>query len=221
VSAKHAVLGLLLQRDAYPYELADRLRSRLGPAWAINSGQLSHTIRTLEREGLIERVVPASAARSERNVFSITKRGSEEFERWWREDEMQGVRLARRPLLLKLALAGADRLRTALDQVESYEHTCAQRIGELVRQRDDVPLSGFEVRADHVLLRLSLSADIFQLEGELHWARQAHEVITWLLNTGAVWPSRAAPPAVEDPAHAARRELFGRMAAAPEPSRRG
>ena len=45
MSAKHAVLGWLAHRPAYPYELADRLQERLGPTWAINSGQLSQLIR--------------------------------------------------------------------------------------------------------------------------------------------------------------------------------
>jgi hypothetical protein len=73
------------------------------------------------------------------------------------------------------------------------------------------------VRADHVLLRLSLSADIFQLEGELRWARQARETVSWLLEHDVVWPSaRARVGAIADTElerRVIRKELFDRMSA--------
>src|ERR1700733_14786530 len=99
MSAKHALLGLLLQRSAYPYELADRLQARLGPAWEINSGQVYQTVRRLEQDGLIEQVDRATAVREDRHVFSITQRGVQEFERWF-VSATRGARLSRRPLLV-------------------------------------------------------------------------------------------------------------------------
>src|SRR5271155_1044569 len=100
MSAKHALLGLLLDRSAYPYELADRLQQRLGPAWNVNSGQLYQTIHRLESDGLIERVDGVVGDRNFRHVFAITDDGVAEFERWF--DRESGVRLARRPLLVKI-----------------------------------------------------------------------------------------------------------------------
>jgi DNA-binding PadR family transcriptional regulator len=211
MSAKHAVLGLLQQRAAYPYELGDRLQARLGPAWAINSGQLSQTMKGLEREGLIEQV---DRGRGDRNVFAITERGTRELERWWEEDEAPEIRLLRRSLLLKLALAGPDQLKDALGQIERYEGRCAERIKAIVETRDSVPLDGIQVRAEDMVLRMGLSGDIYQLEAELKWARYAHQVVTWLLERGAVWPERSAGSTRRVAASRdAREELFGRMAA--------
>jgi PadR family transcriptional regulator AphA len=215
MSAKHAVLGLLQQRAAYPYELADRLQARLGPAWAINSGQLSQTIRALESAGLIEQVARSSAGRSDRNVFAVTEQGTRELERWWDEDETADLRLIRRPLLVKLVLAGPDQLKDALGQVEAYERRCAERIKEIMEKREEVPLDGIQVRAEDVLLRVGLSADIFQLEAELKWARHAHQALSWLRERGAVWPAHAAASerSRAQASQDAREELFGRMAA--------
>ncbi|HSZ12707.1 MAG TPA: PadR family transcriptional regulator [Solirubrobacteraceae bacterium] len=216
MSAKHALLGLLLNRSAYPYELADRLQARLGPAWAINSGQLYQTISRLAQEGLIEQVDGRSEPRDDRHVFAITDSGRAEFERWF-EDETKETRLSRRPLLVKITLAGPDRLRDALKQIDVYELDCARRLTELSQTQEAIPVGGPQVRADHVLLRLSLSADIFQLEGELRWARHAHEMISWLLQREAIWPS--APERADAQSEKARdrqdarEELFGRMAA--------
>ena len=77
MSARHTLLGLLLNRSAYPYELADRLERSLGPAWAVNSGELYQTIGRLERDGLIECVDPSARGREDRHVFTITRAGVE------------------------------------------------------------------------------------------------------------------------------------------------
>jgi DNA-binding PadR family transcriptional regulator len=215
MSAKHALLGLLLHRPAYPYQLADRLQGRLGPAWEINSGQLYQTIDRLERDGLIERVA-TTKSQEDRHVFAITDSGVDEFERWF-ETTTNSVRLSRRPLLVKITLGGPGRLKDALAQIDVYEIDCATRLQELSCLRDARPAEGLKVRADHVLLRLNLSADISQLEGELRWARHAREMVSWLLAQEAIWPSTQERVEVSSQGSVDRRdaqeELFGRMAA--------
>ncbi|HEV7161930.1 MAG TPA: PadR family transcriptional regulator [Solirubrobacteraceae bacterium] len=216
MSAKHALLGLLLQRSAYPYELADRLQARLGPAWEINSGQVYQTVRRLEQDGLIEQVDRAATVREDRHVFSITQRGVQEFERWFLS-ATSGARLSRRPLLVKITLAGPERLRDTLAHIHAYELDCAERLKELSRWRETLPVEALTVRADHVMLRLGLSADIFQLDAELRWARHAHEVVSWLLERDPVWPSaRERADGARDESRDrrdAQEALFGRMAA--------
>ncbi|MHB8492737.1 MAG: PadR family transcriptional regulator, partial [Solirubrobacteraceae bacterium] len=131
MSAKHALLGLLLDRPGYPYDLGDRLQRRLGRAWAVNSGQLYQNIRILEREGLIERV-DARTDGEGRHVYAITTSGIDEFERWF--DEVTGLaRPARRPLLIKITLAGPERLERALEQIEAHRRDRADLLKELMR----------------------------------------------------------------------------------------
>ena len=187
MSARHALLGLLLNRSAYPYELADRLERSLGPAWAVNSGQLYQTIGRLERDGLIECVDPSARGREDRHVFTITRAGVEEFERWFAEVSGK-VRLSRRPVLAKITLAGPRRLEGALRELEAYEQDCAASLRDLTSRREMVALDSKRLRADHVLLRLNLSADIYQLEGELRWTTQARETVCWLVEQDAIWP---------------------------------
>ena len=86
MSAKHALLGFLLQRSSYPYELGDRLEQRLGPAYKVNSGQLSQIVKRMEADGLIERVDPDAQGPKERHVFKATARGAEDFERWFAQE---------------------------------------------------------------------------------------------------------------------------------------
>jgi DNA-binding PadR family transcriptional regulator len=215
MSTRQALLGLLQQRPAYGYELEERLRSQLGPAWDLTSGHVFGTMKALERDGLIEEIDAATGARGRRRVFAITETGAEAHERWW-ADKTVGARLSRRPILVKIALAGPDRLTGALAHIDAYERTYAEKLNELSRAREDVPSEG-PVRADHVSLRLGLSADIIELEGFLKWLRHAREVVRWLQNREVIWPSRhgrSGPlAATERDRDAARTELFARMAA--------
>jgi len=215
MSAKHALLGLLRQRPAYAYELADRLRTQLGPAWHLNSGQVSQTMRLIERDGLIAEVDASSEGSGRRRVMAITDSGMEDFERWFVEETV-GASLSRRPLLVKIALAGRERLKDVLVHIDAYEHGCAEKLRDLSKAREDVPRDAVRVRADHVLLRLGLSADINQLQAELEWARHAREVIRWLEDQDALWPSgQTRPesvPAESPDRREAREHLFARMA---------
>jgi PadR family transcriptional regulator AphA len=211
MSARHALLGLLLDRPAYPYELADRLEKRLGPTWAVNSGQLYQTIKSMEKARLIERVEGSSTGRDDRHIYAITNAGAAEFERWF--GEVSSVRVPRRPLLVKVTLAGPQRLEAALAKIDAYELECLGCLKGLAREHDEIPDDGWLVRADDLLLRLNLKADILQIEAELQWARYARELVSWLQSRDAVWPSAQEPQDVADRGREARMELFARVAA--------
>lgn len=215
MSTKHALLGLLLEGPSYPYQLADRLKERLGPAWALSSGQVYNTIRQMEKEELIEPVADSPGDHKRRRSVSITNSGEREFADWL-EAVLVAVKLPRRPELLKITLAGPARLKTVLDHIDAYEERYAKRLSEFKDVRSLIPHQPTLVRADHVLLRLNLSFDISLLEGELQRAREMREMVLWLhAQPNAVWPSIADPSGIEQ-ARArqdARDELFDEMAA--------
>jgi DNA-binding PadR family transcriptional regulator len=190
MSVKYVLLGLLLDRPGYPYQLADRMQHRLGPGWQLDSGQLYQAVKGLERDELIERIRNESIRHRERHVFAITKRGVEEFDRWF-EQTPDAMRSSGRELRVKITFAGPDRLPQAMTKVEDYRCNCAKLLDEITAMRDALPGPEQEpLRADHVLLSLNLSADIFQLEGEIRWARHAYETLSRLSEQQAHWPSQ-------------------------------
>jgi DNA-binding PadR family transcriptional regulator len=223
MSATHAVLGLLLDKPAYPYELGNQLQRRLGPSWAVNTGQLSQIIKRLEKEGLIERVDGTVGSREDRRIFAITENGVHEFERWFSTSAPNGARLPRRPLLVKISLAGPQRLTEALKQIDCYENACAAELTQLMGEQA-VIVDGPIVRADDEFLRLALAENIIEKEGQLEWAKLARQRIKWLLEQNAIWPSTLGR-AANDEARSAREELFRDMAAVRptrrQPGRRG
>ncbi len=220
MSAKHALLGLLLHRPAYRYQLGERLRERLGPAWKINSGQLYQTVRRLEGDGLIERIDRAPDDQDELHIYAITVAGVEEFEGWF-DGTVSTARLSRRPLLVKITLAGPERLKDTVKEIGTYEHNCMAALKKHLALREEIPVRA-QVRADDELLRVNLSADIAQLEGELVWAKYARDRVTWLLSQNAIWPSvHERSRATTEEARKrreARTELFSRIAAKQNPA---
>jgi DNA-binding PadR family transcriptional regulator len=192
MSAKNALLGLLLHRPAYRYQLGDRMQERFGPAWKLNSGQLYRTCKRLEEDGLIERIDSATDEQDERHIFATTAIGAEDYQRWFAKG-MSQPQLLRRPLLVKITLAGPEHLKDTLIEIDAYERACKAHLKEHLHLRDAVPLGGLRVRADHELLRLNLHATIMQLEAELSWVRHARERVSWLLSQDAIWPTTSEP----------------------------
>lgn len=103
-------------------------------------------------------------------------------------------------------------METALSQIDAYEESYTKRLNEFKQVHALIPPQKNPVRADHTLLRLSLSGDIDLLEGELRRARDTREMLLWLhAQPDAIWPSSA-----DQTARArrdAREELFEGMAA--------
>jgi PadR family transcriptional regulator, regulatory protein AphA len=215
VSTKHALLGLLLERPAYGYQLGERLQELLGPAWAINSGQLYQVIKSMEKADLIERIgSDRDETETKRQIFAGTDKGIDEYDEWFEQDASD-VRLVRRSLLVKIALAGPDRLEDAVRHIETYERACAKLLGERSRERDAVRLDGMRVRADRFVLRLALGADISSLEAELAWSRHTRDSLSWLQEQNAIWPNQRGRTHITSAGgerERAREELFGRIA---------
>jgi DNA-binding PadR family transcriptional regulator len=215
MSAAHAILRLLHDKPAYQYELGNQLPRRLGPSWAVNTGQLSQITKRLVEEGLIECVDGASGAREDRRIYAITEKGIVEFDSWWSStDDPNEPRLAaRRSLLVKISLAGPERLAESLELIDSYKEECAQELDQLMKEEAKI-VDGPIVRADHEMLRLGLAENIIHKEGQLQWAELARQKVNRLLKEEAIWPSaRERAAAAKDEDRRAREELFRQMAA--------
>ncbi|HTB50817.1 MAG TPA: PadR family transcriptional regulator [Solirubrobacteraceae bacterium] len=190
MSVKHAVLALLAERPSYQYQLADQMEQRMGPGWAVNSGQVSTDVRALVSAELIRIVSGADDPSGNRTIYELTDQGSAELERFFSADTPP-VRLSRRSIQVQITFAGKERLPDLLTKLDARERQCMARLGELMEtHQESAPPAGALLRADNVLLRVNLSADLNHLEAELSWVRHAREMISWLITKEkAIWPS--------------------------------
>jgi DNA-binding PadR family transcriptional regulator len=225
-ATRFAVLGIVRDGPAYQYQIANRLKELLGPSWAINSGQVSQIAKRLVHGGLIEEVERPDSESGERStdrqLYRITAQGNAAWLLWHETKTTIGeLQLSRKPLLAKIALGGPHGLEDVLGQIDWYEEDVLRRLNDLRRARDEI-VDGTQVRADFAVLRLALWGDIFQLQGELQWARTAREVVHELRDGEAIWPPNVPrrdgePDAPEKERKDAKKELFGRMAARDRP----
>ena len=141
MSARHAVLGMLRDGPAHSYELAARICALLGPGFDINTGQMSALTNRLQRDEFIELVGhPAQSGRrpgSDRRIYALTAKGAAEYEAFF-EHGPNEAKTFRRSLLVKLALAGPDRLADAFAQLDGYEQRVPDRIGELLGELEEI-----------------------------------------------------------------------------------
>lgn len=214
MSAKHALLRVLIEKPRRPSQAAARIEQLLGSAWRLNTGQLSHLVKVLLQTGLIERLDEDDPrADDEGRILAGTAAGVEEVERWFAEP-MSWARSPRRPWLVKLLLAGPDRLDVPLEELNKHEEECTARLKGLSRELEVIPSGELQVRAEHELLRFALSAEIRSEEGELQWVRYMQDRILRLKRQDVIWPSMPPrPPTTRMQGRRdARDRLFDRIA---------
>jgi DNA-binding PadR family transcriptional regulator len=142
---RYGVLGLLIERRGYGYELVQRLIARLGSAWQLTPSAVYTALDQLEDAFLIEAVpseaecAPAGDARarrlarcSGRVVYRVTEAGLAEFNAWLARPSAR-VAPIRSELALKIALASPDTVPPLLAAIAHEERMIVQSLQEQCR----------------------------------------------------------------------------------------
>ena len=123
MSAKIAVLGLVIEEPSPPHRLTAKLRQRLASAEFVDSNVYSALSR-LEREGLV-RAHEASSG------YEATAEGVRHFERWLFASSSAPP--LRDELHMKIALCQPHNLPRMIELVYGQELVCLGRVQELKR----------------------------------------------------------------------------------------
>lgn len=170
MSLKHAVLGLVLERRGYGYDLVQRLTDRLGPAWQLTPSAVYFALDQLSDAGLIAAVAGTGAddrqggQRAARVVYEATHLGVAAFAEWLARPvpRPEPVRSA---LLLKVAVVDEPN-RAPLAAAMAHEETQIERL------RDACAAAPAR---DHA--RLPIIAAIGRLDADLRWLRLARTAL--------------------------------------------
>ncbi len=154
------LLGLLARGPKHGYELKGDFEELLGGTWEINQGQVYLTLGRLERDGFVSSDVVPQDTRPDRKVYSITKLGRKELDRWAGEPVRDPVHL-RDELILKVIV------HDLLLSDDSHHLVWAQRqrhvelLSELTALRDEPGTPRSTV--------LLIEAGIAHMEADLKW----------------------------------------------------
>ncbi|HUB73733.1 MAG TPA: PadR family transcriptional regulator [Solirubrobacteraceae bacterium] len=214
MSAKYAILGLVIERPGYAYQLAQRLERRFGSSAFAPSGVYS-ALDQLSREGHVRAVgaIGRGAVRraSPRIIYKATEAGVQHFERW-----MLGSTPApplRDDLHLKIALCRPRNVPRLIDTLYGQELACVARVREL--RRAEAKAAGEESHEFSRRMRVvARDAEIASWKARIEWLQHARELLEALLEDYQRHRARVARAAID-------RRAAGRLARHASLSTRG
>ena len=177
MSAKYAVLGLVIERPGYGYQLAQRLEERFGASGFAPSGVYS-ALDQLSRDEFVRaarEMGPGPARRAApRMIYEATNEGIEHFESW-----MLGSSPApplRDELHMKIALCCPRDLPRLIDMVYGQELACMGRLRDL-KQLSDGEAAGDRQEWSRLMRVLSRDAEIASWRARVEWLQSARELL--------------------------------------------
>lgn len=131
MSVKHAVLGLVIERPGYGYELIQRLEQRI-EGWRPSETAVYPALRSLRADGMIRaRDAAERNGSAHRSVvwYEATDAGRDEFRSWLRAPT--DLAPQRDPFWLKVAFASDEDLPWLVELARELEAACLERMAEL------------------------------------------------------------------------------------------
>jgi DNA-binding PadR family transcriptional regulator len=180
MSAKHAILGLVIERPGYGYQLVQRLEERFGSSAFAPSGVYS-ALDQLSRDELVRAAGEMGAGRARRaaprTIYEATEEGVEHFEAWMLGSSPTPP--LRDELHMKIALCRPRNLPRLIELVYGQELACMGRL------RDLKELSEAEARGDpqewsRLMRVLSRDAEIALWKARIEWLQSARELLEGL-----------------------------------------
>lgn len=193
MSVKYAVLGLLVQRRGYGYDLVQRFEEQVGPAWQLNAGAVYVALDKLEQDGLVRPVpsedgAPLTRRRTVRGaprvVYEPTERGVACFEEWMAADSSMSP--LREELHLKLALSRPVNLPRLIEMTVEQERVCLARLEDHIGSRSHDELLGASHAWPAVASGMVRDAEIAHLQATVEWLRRIREAMRCLQDEPAL-----------------------------------
>lgn len=184
MSAKHAVLGLVIERPGYGYQLAQRLEERCG-AWGWEPSGVYSALDQLEGDQHVRRLRAKGSGttgrRAPRVIYESTPRGVKFFEAWILEASAPSP--FRQELDLKILFSGPEFLPRLVDQTWAQEQRCINDLRVLTSTTPSGPLDRMSWREAAVVLQRD--AEIKLLQVRIEWLQDARQTMRKILDRSA------------------------------------
>jgi DNA-binding PadR family transcriptional regulator len=181
MSAKHAVLGLVIERPGYGYQLAQRLDERFGSSGFAPSGVYS-ALDQLSRDELVRSAGEMSTGRAgraqraaPRTVYEATDEGLEHFESWMLDPTPAPP--LRDELHMKIALCRPANVPQLIEAVAGQELVCLGRLQDLKRLSEETASSRDWSR---LMGTLAGEAEVAFWKARIEWLQNARDLLEQL-----------------------------------------
>lgn len=162
------VLGCVIERPGYGYDLGKRIAARMGPGWQFNPSGVYGSLDRLEAKELVRHELRESMPRSPRSrdrvVYRATDEGVVAFEDWLRSEvRKEPVRM---DVLARIAVSRPEHAPLLLSALEGYERECLEMVAGTTAH------DCLEVRPWDRMISEGVRDSVLQhLRAELAWAR--------------------------------------------------
>jgi DNA-binding PadR family transcriptional regulator len=178
MSAKNAVLGLVIERPGYGYDLARRLETRFGSSGFAPTGVYS-ALDQLSSEALVRsagsRVGATNERAAPRTIYEATRKGVDHFEEWMLG--CSSLAPVRDELYMKIALSKPHNLSRLIELARAQEEECLARLQDL-RHPATTHSSGGPPRSwSDVAVLLVRDAEVKQLQARVEWLQKARVIM--------------------------------------------
>jgi DNA-binding PadR family transcriptional regulator len=189
MSAKYAVLGLVIERPGYGYQLAQRLEERFGSSGFAPSGVYS-ALDQLSRDDLIRcagemGAGPAKRA-APRTIYEATDEGIDRFESWMLEASPAPP--LRDELHMKIALCRPRDLSRLIEMVCGQELACMGRLRDLRERAEEDARDPQEWSS--LMRTLARDAEVAVWNARIEWLQSARELLEQLSEESERSPAR-------------------------------
>lgn len=179
MSAKHAVLGLVIERPGYGYQLAQRLDERFGSSGFALSGVYS-ALDQLSRDELVRSAgetvaIPGSRA-APRTVYEATEEGVDHFEDWMLD--ASSTPPLRDELHMKIALCRPHNVPRLIDVISGQELVCLGRLADLKRLAGQHAASSRDWSS--LMRMLAAEAEVAFWNARIEWLQNARALLEQL-----------------------------------------
>jgi DNA-binding PadR family transcriptional regulator len=173
-----ALLGLVIDRPSYAYELARRFERDYHDALSLSSVSHVYTaLGTLKDRGLVEEVAGTRAGRQPKPHYRATPKGVEDY-RQWLAGQIREDRQRQRLFVLQLGALMRDPLE-ALRMIALYEQSCLEFAKQLPIARRDARRS--EPGAEFTAYLLAEESRL-AVGAKLAWAQYARRKFAALID---------------------------------------
>jgi DNA-binding PadR family transcriptional regulator len=176
-----ALLGLIIERPSYAYELARRFERTYEGVLSLSSVSHVYTaIAALKERSLIEEVPGTRSGRQPKPHYRASEQGIADY-REWLVDQVGEDRRRQRLFVVQLAALTRDPV-AALDVVERYEQACLAEARNI-----PIPSTDSETAPAGAVLRARLVAEENRhaVGAKLAWAEYARRELKALVNARA------------------------------------
>jgi DNA-binding PadR family transcriptional regulator len=190
MSAKHAVLGLVIERPGYGYDLAQRLDQRCG-SWGWEPTGVYGALDSLARSGHVRsrgaKRPRAPGRAAPRLVYEATPEGLDFFSAWMHSTSTP--KPIRQELDLKLLFSSPEFLPDLIDQTWSHEQHCLNQLSKLTSGASQPTQSGLPGLSE-LAHQLHTNAEVRLLQARIEWLHDVRDSLSMYLESTSSYPER-------------------------------